>query len=136
MTAKAHRFISKPFIITGYQVTAENMQQIADWCQGHVIESGKNPFIRVPVYRVLDPRQTEAYVGMWVTMSIRKGEPFCKVYPQEWLTKSFNELPDDFAQVPLIEDKPLVPVFSGGNTVANPRTVPMQAKPSSPQPAQ
>lgn len=85
----------QPFYVTGIEVTSSNMDVIARWCEGHVIREAERPFIRVPVDRATNKRQTEAYVGTWVTMSRQRDVRSFKVYTREWLDKHFIELPDD-----------------------------------------
>lgn len=82
----------QPFFVTGYQVTEENIEDIAKWCQGHIIRDAERPFIRVPVNRASHTRQTEAYYGTWVLLSVRRGEKSFKVYTQEWLDKNFFKI--------------------------------------------
>lgn len=92
---KATRFMRQPFFVSGFKVTIENMEEIAKWCEGYVIREAERPFIRVPVDRPTNRRQTEAYVGTWVLISKQRGEKSFKVYTEEWLLKNFFELPED-----------------------------------------
>lgn len=81
----------QPFFVTGYKVTDENMEIIARWCEGRVIDDGEKSFIRVPVNRATNIKQTQAYVDMWVLMSFtERGDKSFKVYSQEWLDKQFT----------------------------------------------
>lgn len=84
-----------PFFATAYQVTEENLQEIAAWCQGHVIDNDDRPFVRVPVIRPTHNKQTQAYVNDWVVATHQKGEKSFKVYTDEWLWKQFYEMPAD-----------------------------------------
>lgn len=90
---KATRYMRRPFIVTGYKVTAENMVAVARWCRGHVIRDTERPFIRVPVSRYTNIKQTEAYIGLSVILSIQRGEESFKVYSDEWLEKNFIPIP-------------------------------------------
>jgi hypothetical protein len=92
---KATMFMRQPFYVAGHLVTEDNMDAIAKWCQGHVIRDGGRSFIRVPVDRPTNKRQTEAYAGTWVTLSKQREERSFKVYTEEWLEKNFIRLPDD-----------------------------------------
>lgn len=89
----ATRFMRKPFIVTGYKVTEEDMDAIARWCEGHVIRDTERPFVRVPVDRPTNKKQTEAYIGTWVLLSTERPEKSFKVYTQTWLNKNFIEVP-------------------------------------------
>jgi len=100
---KATRFIRKPFVVSGYQVTNENMDVIATWCRGHVIPADdarkEQAFVRVPVDRPTSQKQTQAFVGTWVILAFnQRGEESFKVYPQEWLNKNFIVLPREIEE--------------------------------------
>lgn len=91
---KATRFMRIPFIVTGYEVTDENMDIIADWCEGHVIRRNTDrPFVRVPVNRPTNPHQTKAFAGTWVIASLQRGQNSFKVYTTAWLSRHFMEVP-------------------------------------------
>lgn len=59
-----------PVYADSVQVTAENMQEIAEWCNGEIrttSERGSEErYIKVWVQRPLNERQTRAFVGDWV----------------------------------------------------------------------
>ncbi len=65
-------YARKPFYVDAVQVTAENMHDVAKWCEGQVQTSHKNEghneqqYVKVRVHRPLNERQTKAYVGDWV----------------------------------------------------------------------
>lgn len=102
---KATRFMRVPFFATGYRVTADNMDTIAKWCEGHVIRDVSRPFVRVPVNRPTHKKQTEAYEDTWVIVTIHRGERSFKVYTRDLLDKQFFELPDEDA-IETIPDEP------------------------------
>lgn len=115
MTAiKATRFIRKPFVVVGYQVTEENMEFIRAWCKGHIIEAQKDDektFIRVPVDRPTHQKQTQAFVGTWVILSMnQRNEESFKVYAQDWLDKNFIVLPREIEEEQLANAPSLVAV--------------------------
>jgi hypothetical protein len=117
----------QPFFVEGFQVDKENMQFVAEWCQGAIIPSsdGKS-FIRVPVIGAKNARQTEAHIGMWVLKSMHGGRDTFKVYTEEWLLKTFVEVPGSNSE------NPLAPVFEGGrpeggNVLPLPRSTPSPA---------
>lgn len=83
------RFMRKPFFVDGIEVTLDNMKAVAEWCHGHVVENTEKPFVRVPVFRASNRRQTEAYIGFWVLISKHRGERSFKVYDPEWLNEHF-----------------------------------------------
>jgi hypothetical protein len=94
----------QPFFVTGIQVTDENMQEIASWCEGHVVGSGDRRFVRVPVDNPRAVKQTEARVGQWVLRSKNKGSYTYKVYTDASVQREFVQIPtddDDGLVVPL-----------------------------------
>lgn len=85
---KTAKFIRKPFEVDAVQVTTENINDVAKWCQGEVrTDSDGKEFIKVRVMRVIDERQTQAYVGDWVLYA---GTGY-KVYTPKAFQKSFVE---------------------------------------------
>lgn len=120
---KATRFMRIPFFVLGHQVTEQNMDAIARWCEGHVIRDVAKPFVRVPVDRPTNRRQTEAYVGTWVIVSTRRGQRSFKVYTQEWLVQQFMEMPEGTFE--LEQDIPGDGELGGGAADNNVRSLPM-----------
>jgi hypothetical protein len=92
MTVKAQRYARKPFYVDAVQVTAENIEDVAKWCQGDVRlgrkpESNKDEnYISVRVHMPLKDRQTMAFVGDWVLYA---GQGF-KVYTPNAFDNSFD----------------------------------------------
>lgn len=66
-------YIRKPFAINAVRVTAQNLQEVADWCGGEIktqpVRGKDAPFIHVDVRRPISDRQTKAFVGDWVLES-------------------------------------------------------------------
>lgn len=92
----------KPFPVRGFEVTETNMDAIARWCVGHVVrEDVPRPFVRVPVSRSVNEKQTRAYVGTWVIASVFEGQTSYKVYKKEWLDRTFitQEAWDDIVRM-------------------------------------
>lgn len=84
---KTSKYIRKPFAVDGIQVTAENMADVAAWCDGEIqSDYNSTSFIKVKVQRVLNERQTQAYVGDWV---LSAGTGF-KVYTEKAFRNSFE----------------------------------------------
>lgn len=81
------KYVRKPFEVDAVEVTEDNMQEVAEWCQGtvHDIPNGR-PFIKVRVARALNERQTKAFVGDWVLYA---GIGF-KVYTKKAFNRSFE----------------------------------------------
>lgn len=87
---ETQKYIRKPFEVEAVQVTEENIEAVAEWCDGKIeFETdvpGSKQLIRVKVKHPLNARQTKAYVGDWV---LKAGEGF-KVYNQVAFDKSFE----------------------------------------------
>lgn len=96
------KFVRKPFVVEGLEVTPENIEQVADWCGGEVkVSEGRKPgqgqqkYIKVAVKRPMTDRQTRAYYGDWV---LSAGTGF-KVYTQKAFSGSFEEQTDRMFEV-------------------------------------
>lgn len=80
-------YVRKPFAVDALEVTEENISTVAEWCGGEVRQNGERQFIKVPVRRPLNDRQTRASVGDWVLSS---GDGF-KVYSKSAFYGSFEK---------------------------------------------
>jgi hypothetical protein len=86
---KTAKFARKPFDVDAVQVTAENIEEVAKWCQGDVVDNSTDDVhIKVRVLRVLNERQTKAFVGDWVLYA---GTGY-KVYTNKAFRSSFEPL--------------------------------------------
>lgn len=107
----------QPFIVTGYLVTPDNMEEIARWCGGHVNrETEPLVFVRVPVNRATHERQSRAYPGMYVLVSKHRGEMSFKVYTKDWLDQNFFQMSDDN----IVESTDLIPTSTTVSNLAAP----------------
>ena len=79
-------YVRKPFEVEAVEVTAENIEEIKDWCEG-TLDSDNRPFIKVKVARALNERQTKAYPGDWVLYA---GTGF-KVYTAKAFHRTFEK---------------------------------------------
>lgn len=89
------KFTRKPFEVDAVQVTADNIEEVAKWCQGEVITEDDQPCIKVRVLRALNDRQTKAFVGDWVLYA---GTGY-KVYIDKAFKKSFVERSEELRTV-------------------------------------
>lgn len=80
----------KPFEVDAVQVTAENMEEVAVWCEGFVAENHLDHYIQVKVHKPQSPRQTTAFVGDWV-LKTKTGN---RVYTEKAYKESFEEKKD------------------------------------------
>ena len=92
---KTHKFARKPFYVDAVRVSEANMKEVAEWCDGTIKTQGdagraeeEVPFIAVKVYRPLNERQSQAFVGDWVLFA---GSGF-KVYTPKAFDKSFEKV--------------------------------------------
>lgn len=85
---ETRKFIRKSFEVDAVQVTVDNINEVAKWCQGRVVKATdtEDQHVKVRVLRVLDERQTKAFVGDWVLYA---GTGY-KVYNAKAFAKSFE----------------------------------------------
>lgn len=88
-------FTRKPFHVQAVRVTADNMDEVAKWCGGKVIDranpknkSQEQYYVKVNVVRPITEKQTMAFVGNYV---LKTGHGF-KVYTKVGLDKTFEEV--------------------------------------------
>lgn len=90
---ETQKFTRKPFEIDAVQVTPENLEEVAAWCQGEILagesEDTAQRHIKVRVHRPLNDRQTKAYPGDWVLYA---GKGY-KVYTDKAFKTSFQPSP-------------------------------------------
>lgn len=80
------KFLRKPFYVDAVRVTEENIEEVAEWCEGEVRSAEKGRYIKVRVRRPLNVRQTCAHIGDWV---LSAGSGF-KVYTPKGFKESFD----------------------------------------------
>lgn len=78
MEMQTQKYVRKPLYVDAVQVTDENFNQVAEWCQGSIetdqlgdVDSNKKYHIKVRVIYPKNPRQTKAFVGDWVLYTER-----------------------------------------------------------------
>lgn len=87
----AKEYVRRPFTVLGVQVTEENMQDVADWCDGRIFKTKDSaPFIRVPI-SAGNPKysrtyRSRAFPSDWVLDS---GKSF-KVYTNKAFETAFE----------------------------------------------
>lgn len=87
MSVTPELYIRRPFEVEAVQVTEENIQDVADWCDGEIRHTAeKIPFVKVQVARPMTTRQTRAFIGDWVLYA---GRGF-KVYNTKAFEGSFQ----------------------------------------------
>jgi hypothetical protein len=99
----------KPFEVEAVQVTEDNLEDVADWCDGEVrYTASRTPFVKVNVQRPLSTGQTRAFAGDWVLYA---GRGF-KVYTTRAFESNFEPVTDLGEELVLINPEPEVKVFS------------------------
>ena len=91
---KASKYMRTPFFAAGVQVTLENIEAVARWCHGEIINRDTpRPFIRIEWTGkpTKNRNRFEAKLGYYI---LQIGDSF-KVYTQDWLDKSFLLVEDD-----------------------------------------
>lgn len=88
-----NKYLRKSIEIDAVQVTSENIAEVAEWCNGQVIDQDgqTDSHIKVDVHRPLSLRQTQAFVGDWILGS-PKG---FKVYTDNAFRSNFVLKPDE-----------------------------------------
>lgn len=102
MTISTTKYVRKPLYVDALQITLENFNEVAAWCQGEVrdyqdkpldAERAQNPalerYIHVRVHNPKNVRQTKAFVGDWLLYTERG----YKVYTQKAFRASFDLVP-------------------------------------------
>ena len=93
MSVATAQYIRKPLYVAAVRVTNVNFEEIADWCQGEILQdevpgqgTGKK-YIHVRVHNPKNTRQTKAFVGDWLLYTERG----YKVYTNKAFHASFDE---------------------------------------------
>lgn len=83
MSIKPRQFVRTPLYSEAIQVTAENMKEVAEWCQGEIRtvvipdkgDEGKR-YVKVHVFHPLNERYTQAFIDDWVSLENGKFKAF------------------------------------------------------------
>lgn len=110
MTITPEKYVRKPLIVLGVQVTKENFMELALWVQGSVFnpdgtQHGEiNPekqYILVRVHNPKSPKQSKAFLGDWILYSDRG----YKVYSPKAFTNTFDPMDAIEFQPEQVEDE-------------------------------
>jgi hypothetical protein len=97
---ETQKFVRKPFYVDAVQVTDENMEDVAAWCNGTVVtkdlKTGEDitPYIQVRVLRPLNDKQTKAYPGNWVLYA----ETGYKIYTDKARKATFDAVMQEYGE--------------------------------------
>lgn len=101
MSIKTESYTRMPFHVDAVQVTKQNINEVAAWCEGEVHSMAKTvhgvpgseptqitvPYVKVVIHRPLNERQTKAFYGDWILQS----ETGFKVYTERAFANSFTK---------------------------------------------
>lgn len=97
MSVTTTKFVRKPLYVDAVQVSRDNFDDVAAWCQGEICQdeipgkgTGKK-YIKVRVHHPKNPRQTKAMVGDWILYTERG----YKIYTHKAFLLSFDEVRDE-----------------------------------------
>lgn len=90
------RYIKKALYVEAVRITKDNLEDIADWCQGEIQQDevpgkGTKKFIRVRVHNPKNSRQTKAHIGDWLLYTDRG----YKIYTNRAFCQSFDQAPEE-----------------------------------------
>jgi hypothetical protein len=88
MNLQIARFVRKPLFVNAVEVTTENMEAVAKWCKGMLINGVDANYIKVRVHRATNERQKQAHVGDWV---LKLGTGY-KVYEAATFGRDFEKV--------------------------------------------
>lgn len=89
MAIITEKYVRKPLHVDAVQVTVDNIEEIAAWCQGElVLDPNSAHYVRVRVHNPKNVRQTRAFVGDWILYTDRG----YKVYTGKAFHGSFEKL--------------------------------------------
>ena len=104
---KLTKYQRKPSYVDAVQVTAENMNELAKWCNGKIRvtrprDDGRQPanYIHVPVEKSRNKRETMAFEGDWTLVP----EPGCKVCTERAFEYQFDEVVGPEAVADLLKE--------------------------------
>ena len=63
---RLEKYTHKPFDVEAIQVSVDNFSEVAAWCDGTIIETDDDRYIKVKVKHPLNVRQTQARVDDWI----------------------------------------------------------------------
>lgn len=87
---ETEKYLRKPFEVEAVQVTAANIDEVAQWCKGEVKEQNTNKYIKVEVARTINERQTMAFISDWILFA---GTGY-KVYTAKAFARHFTKVED------------------------------------------
>lgn len=111
MTLEIKKARRKTFGVEHVQVTTENMEEVAEWCEGQVLTFEAGPtdpqwrnghkYIEVPVKNPMSDRQKQAFVGDRVL----KSTSGYKVYGEKAYANTFEDVEESAQELPQPEVK-------------------------------
>jgi hypothetical protein len=104
MPITPEKYIRKPLVVVGVEVTVDNFMELALWVGGSIMHKDSNTqdgpidpanqYILVRVHNPKSPRQSQAYVGDWILYSDRG----YKVYTPKAFKNTFDPVNPEFTR--------------------------------------
>jgi hypothetical protein len=98
MTIVTKKYVRKPLVVDAVQVTEENFEELARWCQGTIQNNDgttnngevnpRSQHIHVRVHNPRGVRQSRAFVGDWLLYT----DMGYKIYNTKAFLGSFDEM--------------------------------------------
>lgn len=108
---ETQKYERNPFPVQAVQVDEQNVQDVADWCAGSVNGPKGAQYVKVNVFKPMNDRQTQAFVGDWVLYAESGG---FKVYPDKAFKKNFT-LSDETVHIQETPEPVANPTFTHGD---------------------
>ena len=92
MTLDIKKAFRQPFEVAAVQVTPENMEELAKWCGGKILEDDvkgeqlSRSYIKVNTPNPTSERQKRAYMGDWIL----KSKQNFKIFTRSAFQKNFE----------------------------------------------
>ena len=82
----------RSFGVKYVKVTADNIQEVAEWCNGELGDDGNGPYVQVKDKNAISKSQSKAFVGDLVLKMSESGTSF-KAFTEKAFEKSFEPIP-------------------------------------------
>lgn len=99
---KISKFARRPFFVEAVEVTADNMQEVANWCNGNVSQNSRGEhYVKVRVHQSRSERQTQAFPGDWVLYA----NTGFKVYTPRAFDSNFERVDEEPTQITFTKEQ-------------------------------
>lgn len=121
-------YTTKPRDVKAVRITAENMAEAAEWCNGTVMGEGDSAYISLKVHRPLNKRQSEGHIGDWLVLQGKNfkvflPDPFRNGFDKKNMTIQNTPLDLPYAPGSVTESSPIFEQTMKENLVGLPKEV-------------